>query len=105
MGLFNLLKDPRFNTFFSFVVGLGLICILRPMCTGPECVLTKPPSEADFDKNVYRMGGGKCYQFKTEVVDCPSSGMIEAFEAKSNFANRDTIIGSPVYLLNANTLP
>jgi hypothetical protein len=92
MGLLNLLHDKRFNTFFSFVVGIGLICILRPMCTGPDCVITKPPSEADFDKNVYRMGGGQCYEFKTEIVDCPASGAIEAFQ--DQFSRRKSVLGT-----------
>jgi hypothetical protein len=101
MGLLNLMHDARFNTFFSFVVGIGLICILRPMCTGPDCVATKPPSEADFDKHVYRMGGGKCYEFKTEVADCPPSGAIEAFKTMpgtflthDQFSRRTSPIGS-----------
>ena len=62
------------------------------MCTGPDCIINKPPSEADFDKHVYRMGG-KCYEFKTEIVDCPVSGAIEAFkQRKSQFGNRATPI-------------
>jgi len=84
MGLMNIIHDARFNTFFSFVVGIGLICILRPMCSGPDCVINKPPTEADFDKHVYRMGGGKCYEFKTEIVNCPASGAIEAFKECSS---------------------
>jgi len=82
MGLLNLMHDARFNTFFSFVVGIGIICILRPMCSGSNCVITKAPSAADFDKHVYRMGEGKCYEFKTAVTDCPASGTIEAFKIK-----------------------
>ena len=32
-----------------------------------------------FNKYVYRMGD-KCYEFKTDIVKCPSSGAIEAFK-------------------------
>jgi hypothetical protein len=92
MGLLNLMHDHRFNTFFSFVVGIGLICILRPMCSGSNCIINKPPSEADFDKHVYRMGGGKCYEFKTTIVECPVSGTIEAFKMKDQFSRRTTPI-------------
>ena len=74
MGLLNLMHDHRFNTFFSFVVGIGLICILRPMCSGPDCVISKAPSEADFDKHVYRMGGGKCYEFNVGEIHGPTNG-------------------------------
>ena len=87
MGLLNFLKDERFSVFFSFVLGVGLICILRPICSGSECNVEKPPSEKDFDKYVYRMGGGQCYEFKSEIIKCPDSGTIEAFrecDASSN---------------------
>ena len=93
MAIADLLKDARFNIFFSFVLGVGIICILRPMCSGSECNITKAPSEKDFEKYAYRMGKGKCYEFKSEVVECPTSGeTIEAFrecDAASNEGFRD----------------
>lgn len=90
MGLPEILKDTRFNTFFSFVLGIGLICILRPMCSGPDCNINKPPAEKDFDKYVYRMGNNACYEFKTEIMNCPSSGAIEAFQQNpSQYGNED----------------
>jgi len=105
MGLPEILKDTRFNTFFSFILGIGIICIFRPMCSGSDCNINKPPVENDFDKYVYRMGSDSCYEFKTEVTKCPSSGAIEAFEQSSSttttgdsdsfrdqFARRSTII-------------
>jgi len=79
MNLLKLLHDDNFNVFFSLMLGIGIICIIRPVCTGPDCAVKKAPSEKDFDKFVYRIGGDKCYSFKTETVDCPSSGAIEAF--------------------------
>lgn len=84
MGLLHLLKDERFNIFFSFLVGLGIVCIIRPQCKDKECAINKPPAEKDFDKFVYRMPGNKCFEFKTEVVSCPSSGAIEAFRENQN---------------------
>lgn len=79
MGILNMLNDNRFNIFFSFVLGLGLICVIRPICSGSDCNVEKPPAEKDFDKYVYRMNGGTCYEFKSEIIECPSSGAIEAF--------------------------
>jgi hypothetical protein len=79
MNLLKLLRDEKFNLFFSFMLGIGIICIIHPRCTGPNCDVKKAPSEKDFDKFVYRLGGDKCYSFKTETVECPSSGVIEAF--------------------------
>jgi hypothetical protein len=79
MGVLNILNDPRFNIFFSFVLGLGIICMLKPICSGSECSIEKAPAEKDFDKYIYRMNGGTCYEFKSEIVECPSSGTIEGF--------------------------
>jgi hypothetical protein len=94
MRVFSFLKDEKFNVLFSFILGIALICILRPICEGAECNVTKAPSEKDFDKYVYRMGGGKCVEFKSEIVKCPASGTIEAFrECSSTFLNRNELIG------------
>jgi len=76
--------------------------MLRPQCTGSDCNVNKPPSEKDFDKFVYRMGNNSCYEFKTEIMKCPSSGAVEAFEQnrskddadafRDQFARRSTIV-------------
>jgi len=103
MGILNMLNDNRFNIFFSFVLGLGLICVIRPICSGSDCNIEKAPAEKDFDKYVYRMNGGTCYEFKSEIVECPTSGAIEAFREcqgdikaeepfRDQFARRDTPI-------------
>lgn len=104
MGIHNILKDPHFNIVFSILVGVGLICMIRPQCKGKECTVNKPPTEEDFDKYVYRMEGGKCYEFKTEIVKCPSSGAVEAFGRcslppafrnsgnRGQFSTRDSLI-------------
>jgi hypothetical protein len=83
MNLLKLLHDDKFNVFFSLMLGIGIICIIRPICTGSECVVKKAPSEKDFDQFVYRVGGDKCYSFKTETVECPSSGVIESFRERN----------------------
>jgi hypothetical protein len=82
MNLLKLLHDDKFNVFFSLMLGIGIICVIRPICTGPDCAVKKAPSEKDFDQFVYRMGGDKCYSFKTETVECPSSGVIESFRER-----------------------
>ena len=91
MSVLDFLQDKKFNAFFSFVVGVGIICIFRPMCSGSDCNVMKAPAEKDFDQYVYRMGTGECYEFKTEIVKCPASGAIEAFlddNVKGQFATR-----------------
>jgi len=94
MNLQKLLQDSKFNAIFSLLVGIGIVCIIHPVCAGKDCEpIKKPPSEKDFDKYAYRMGNNVCYEFKTEVVDCPASGCIEAFEStSSSHATRRTPI-------------
>ena len=75
----DILNDSKFNTFFSIMLGIGLICILRPVCSGSECTIDKPPSEKDFDKYVYKLGSN-CYKFTTNITQCPKEGAIEAFQ-------------------------
>jgi len=89
MNILRFLKDERFNVFFSFLIGVGIMCMCRPICTGSECSISKAPAEKDFDKYVYRMGGGRCFEFKSEIVDCPASGTIEAFRECPNMSSNE----------------
>ena len=91
MNLLKLLGDDKFNKFFSFILGIGIICMIRPMCKGDECSVKKAPEEKDFDQHVYRLAQ-KCYEFKSEIVACPSSGVIEAFQTSQGFAVRESPI-------------
>lgn len=105
MTIQSILHDSRFNTFFSVIVGIGVVCILRPMCTGKDCkekTVVKPPAEKDFDQYVYRMSGGKCYQFTTEVTDCPKTGAVEAFGSSSSFGSSS--FGSSSHAFRASPL-
>lgn len=90
MGILHLLKDERFSLFFSFILGLGIVCLMRPMCSGSECNRDKAPNDKDFDNMVYRFGG-KCYEFKHATVACPPEGAVEAF-GSDQFARRGTPI-------------
>lgn len=98
MGIIKFINDKRFDIFFSIMLGIGLVALFRPICSGSECSITKAPTEKDFDKYVYRMSGSKCYEFKTEIVECPSSGTVEAFQECNmtqfgdQFSRRNTLI-------------
>jgi len=83
--LTDLLKSQMFNLIFSFALGLGIIAILRPVCKGENCNLIKAPPIKDWDGFVYRMGS-KCYEYKSNITECPSEGIIESF--KGNFEQR-----------------
>ena len=82
MGIIKFINDKRFDVFFSIMLGIGVVALFRPICSGLECNITKAPTESDFDKHVYRMGS-KCHEFKTTIVECPTSGAIEAFRTNT----------------------
>ncbi len=106
MSLLKMLNNDKFNILFSVLLGIGIICILKPACTGANCSTNKPPISSDFDKYVYKMGK-KCYEFTPEVIDCSqqTGEKVEAFkecdmgvkenegfDEKDLFARRKTII-------------
>lgn len=76
----DLMKSEWFHTLFSLLLGIGIIAILRPACKGDSCTVAKAPPPADWNGFVYRMGD-KCYEFKTEVVQCPAAGGPTAIES------------------------
>ena len=83
--LTDLLKSQMFNIMFSFAVGIGIIAILRPVCKGEACNQMKAPPIKEWDGYVYRMGS-KCYEYKSDVIECPSNGgSIESFRSFSEF--------------------
>lgn len=76
--MFEFLKTKSFNSVFSFVIGLGIMALLRPVCHGAACIIQKAPPVEEVSKTTYQLGA-KCYQFKSAPVDCPADGIIESF--------------------------
>jgi hypothetical protein len=76
--LADILKDKRFNTFFSFIVGLFIAVLLRPQFNKDKAVFFKTPPMSDLRANSYKIAN-KCYKFHPDEVECPSSGVIEPF--------------------------
>lgn len=92
----NILKKPMFNIGFSFLLGLGIIAMFRPLCkdiTGKpiECTKDKAPVVKDWEGAVYRIGS-KCYEYKTQTIECPKDKgtYIESF--RSDFSARNSIL-------------
>ncbi len=83
----NAMKNPYFNYIFSFVLGMALVFVVRPVCNNATCgeVFKAPPVE-EIKQAVYRIND-KCYEFKPNTVDCPSKGVIESF-TEGEFAQR-----------------
>jgi hypothetical protein len=76
--MYEILKTEKFAIFFSFIVGFGLIAITIPACKGDDCFIKKAPSVDEMKKSTFRIGS-KCYQFTPETMECPATGVIEAF--------------------------
>lgn len=77
--IWDFLRSKNFNLIFSFLIGLGLAAILRPVCKGDQCITLKAPPIKDMKDTTFELGS-KCYQFSIENTDCPSKGVIEAFQ-------------------------
>jgi hypothetical protein len=80
--MFEFLKTKQFSYVFSFVIGLGLMALFRPICHEKECVIQKAPPVDEVNKATYQLGS-KCYQFRSTAMDCPKDGVIESFEVRA----------------------
>ena len=95
----RILKHPYFNMVFSFLLGIGIVALIRPACkdaTGQPtvCSISKAPPVNEWNNTVYHVGS-KCYEYKTKTVDCPKdkSGYIESFT--SQFQTRNSHLNAP----------
>lgn len=77
--MYEVLKTEKFAMIFSFILGFGIIAIAYPVCKGDKCFIKKAPSAKEMKETTYKIGS-KCYQFKPEVIGCPATGVIEAFQ-------------------------
>lgn len=85
----KIFKNPYFNTVFSFILGLGLVIIARPVCKGSNCIKEKAPKPTDWNNSVYQFGAS-CHKYSTVVVDCPSEGYVEPFaSARPSIIRKD----------------
>jgi hypothetical protein len=82
--MYDILKTEKFAFLFSFLIGFALVSLLIPTCKDAECQVKKAPLIEEMKQTTFLLQT-KCYQFKPEIVDCPSHGVIEAF---SNAARR-----------------
>ena len=75
----KLLQSESFDNAFSFVLGLGCMALLKPLCKGSECEVKKAPALDEVSTSTYQVGS-KCYKIKVEHKECPDTGTIEPFE-------------------------
>lgn len=77
--LVDILKDPKFNLGFSFLMGVFLVLLLRPVCKAGSCFTYKAPPVKEITDHAYKIGD-RCYVFAPKEAKCPSTGVIEPFQ-------------------------
>lgn len=77
--LADILKDPKFDMVFSFLMGVFLILLIRPVCKGDSCFSYKAPAVKDIKEHVYKIGD-TCYKFVPKDAKCPMTGVVEPFQ-------------------------
>ena len=77
--MFNFLKTDAFDNLFSFVLAVGCIALLKPICKDKDCQIQKAPPFDEVKASTYQIGS-KCYQFEVQHKECPELGAIEPFE-------------------------
>lgn len=85
MVVSNFLKAvevPSIAVLISFVLGVGLAAMFRPVCKGPECVVIRGPPVQDIRDAVYQFGA-KCVEFKPKTVECPEAGTVPVVDTVS----------------------
>jgi hypothetical protein len=77
--LADILKDPKFNPVFSFLMGVFLILLIRPICKGESCFKYKSPPMNEIKEHAYKIGD-TCYKFVPKEAKCPAMGVVEPFQ-------------------------
>ena len=80
--MLEFIKSKSFHIIGSFIVGFGLVAVLRAGCSSSDCIVQKAPPIDEVKSSTYQIGH-KCYQFAAEPVDCPMMGVIEPFRVTS----------------------
>lgn len=52
---------------FSFLIGVFIILLIRPICKDDNCISHINPDVKEIESSTYQIGS-KCYQFKTSVI-------------------------------------
>lgn len=78
----KIVKTPGVATIISFVLGIGIAAMFRPICKGPECVLVRGPPVQEIRDAVYQFGS-KCVEFKPRAVECPKEGSVPIVDTVS----------------------
>jgi hypothetical protein len=76
--MFGFVKSEKYSMAFSFIIGVGIMAVLKPSCRDVDCATKKGANPDEIQATTYQIAN-TCYQFKTRHIECPSHGAIEAF--------------------------
>ena len=65
--MFEFLRTKNFHLFFSFLLGIFVILIVRPICKGDDCIIHINPDMKELSTSTYQIGS-KCYTFSPQAV-------------------------------------
>lgn len=66
--MFEFLKTKNFHMLFSFLIGVFIVIIFRPVCDDDNCIVHNLPNVNEINMTTYQLGS-KCYQFKSVPVN------------------------------------
>jgi len=69
--MFEFVKSEKYSLAFSFIIGVGIMAVLKPICRENDCSVKTPANPEEVAKTTYQIGD-KCYHFKTRDVECPA---------------------------------
>ena len=74
MGLATFMKNPSALMLMSFILGLGVAIMFRPVCKDGACKIVHGPTPAAMNGNVYQFGD-KCYLYSSSAVPCTGAAI------------------------------
>lgn len=69
MAMLDILNTPTAAILMSFILGLGIAIMFRPMCKDGICKIEHGPKASSMNGNVYPFGN-KCYLYTSRAVEC-----------------------------------
>ena len=65
--MFDFLKTKNFHILFSFLVGIFIVIIWKPVCKNDDCIKHELPNVNEVNTSTYQIGS-TCYQFRIHSV-------------------------------------
>jgi hypothetical protein len=86
--LMTYMKYDGIATFISFMMGIGIAAMFRPLCKGPDCVVMRGPPVQDVRNSVYQFGK-RCVEFRPTTIECPTGPNAPKVVDTVSFADYD----------------